>query len=169
MAALSDVLLVLLADRPGTSHQLQGRHIEALGPDARVDITRIAWTLARQERLGLVRTTAASAQAKQRVYALTEAGSRRQRMWLLRLPADAGPDDIRTRVLLAVEATDRDTFETVVAVCLAHLELSRLPGDPDGREPALTSQVARTELADASLAAQLDWLRRLRARPRKRD
>lgn len=169
MAALGDVLLVLLGDRPGTAHDLQQRHNATFGPAERVDISRVSWTLTRQERLGFVRAANASRPAKQLQFELTDAGVRRQRMWMLRVPADFTPDDIRSRVLLAVTATDRSTFETVVAVCLALLELHRLRTEEPQPAAVLSPASARAELADAALAAQLSWLQNLRSRPRDRD
>jgi hypothetical protein len=169
MAALGDVLLVLLGDGAGTAHDLQRRHNATFGPDERVDISRVSWTLTRQERLGFVRAVAVPGQPKQRRFELTEAGGRRQRTWLLRVPADAGADDIRTRVLLAVAAADRSTFEMVVAVCLAHLELSRLRTDGTRPAAALSADRARAELAEAALTAQFTWLQGMRSRPRDRD
>jgi hypothetical protein len=133
-----------------------------------VDISRITWTLAREERLGSVRTTGSPGRAKPE-YELTATGERRQRTWMLRVPDDVTPDDILVRALLAIQVADRATFETIVAVCLAHVELNRL-GDADlRREGALTPKTARAELADAALAAQLGWLQTLRTRPRERD
>lgn len=164
--ALGDVLLVLLGDGPGTTYDLQRRHNAAFGPDERVDISRVSWTLIRQERLGDVRVINAARPAKQRRFELTDAGRRHQREWLLRVPADATFDDVRTRVLLAVAAADRPTFETVVAVCLAHVELSMRPSPSDA---PLSPGRARAELAGAVLAAQLAWLQGLRHRPRDRD
>jgi DNA-binding PadR family transcriptional regulator len=169
MAALGDVLLVLLGDQPGTAHDLQQRHNATFGPQERVDISRVSWMLTRQERLGYVRAANASRPAKQRQFELTEAGARRQRMWMLRVPADCTPDDIRTRVLLAVTAADRSTFETVVAVCLALLELNTLRVDEPQPTAVLSAASARAELAAAALAAQLSWLQTLRSRPRDRD
>jgi hypothetical protein len=88
-------------------------------------------------------------------------------MWLLRVPPDAGADEVRTRVLLAIEATDRATFDMVVSVCLAHLELSRLRTDI--HREALSAEAARAELTDATLAAEVGWLQSLRTRQRQRD
>jgi DNA-binding PadR family transcriptional regulator len=169
MTTLGDVLLVLLADRGGTAHDIQQRHAATFGPQMRVDISRVTWTLTRQERLGYVRAAASPARSRQRRYELTETGARRQRMWLLRVPPDADPDDVRTRVLLAIEATDRATFDMVVQVCLAHLELSRLRTDPGHPDAALSPQSARAELINAGLAAEVNWLHSLRSRPRRRD
>jgi len=168
VTALGDVLLVLLGGRPGTTHDVQRRHAETFGPDEQVDISRVAWTLSRQERLGFVRAVATAAQPRQRRYELTEAGGRRQRSWLLRVPSTFTPEDIRTRVLLAVTATDRATFDMVVGVCLAHLELSRLR-EPGLSAPVLSAAAARAELADAALAAEVAWLHSLRTRHRERD
>ena len=169
MTALGDVLLVLLADHGGTAHDIQRRHAATFGADQRVDISRVTWTLTRQERLGFVRSAASPAHARQRRYELTEAGSRRQGMWMLRVPADFGAEDVRTRVLLAIEASDRATFEMVVSVCLAHLELSRLRAAPGRPDAPLSAESARVELVDAALAAEVTWLQNLRARRRERD
>ena len=169
MLALGDVLLVLLADHGGTAHDIQRRHNATLGPDQRIDISRVNWTLTRQERLGLVRSAASPLHARQRQWELTETGSRRQRMWLLRVPADFTPDDIRTRVLLAIEAADRATYEMVVSVCLAHLELTRLRTEQPHPERPLSAETARAELAEAALLAEVAWLQTLRTRHRERD
>ena len=169
MTALGDVLLVLLADRGGTAHDIQLRHAATFGADQRVDISRVSWTLTRQERLGFVRSAASPAQARQRRYELTEEGARRQRMWMLRVPADFSAEDVRTRVLLAIESTDRATFEMVVSVCLAHLELSRLRTNPGRPGAPLSADSARAELTDAGLAAEVTWLQGLRTRARQRD
>ena len=167
MTTLGDVLLVLLADSGGTAHDIQRRHAATFGGAQRVDISRVAWTLSRQERLGFVRSAASPTHARQRRYELTETGERRQRMWLLRVPPEAGAEEIRTRVLLAIEATDRATFEMVVSVCLAHLELSRLRTELN--KTALSAEAARAELTDATLAAEVGWLQSLRTRQRQRD
>lgn len=169
MTTLGDVLLVLLADQGGTAHDIQQRHAGAFGPEKRVDISRVTWTLTRQERLGFVRAAASPARSRQRRYELTETGDRRQRMWLLRVPPDADAEDVRTRALLAIEATDRATFDMVIQVCLAHLELSRLRADPGQPDAALSTQSARAELTDATLAAEVRWLQSLRTRQRQRD
>ncbi|WP_203818052.1 hypothetical protein [Paractinoplanes ferrugineus] len=169
MLALADVLLVLLGDRPGTAHEIQCRHADTFGPHERVDISRVTWTLGRQERLGLVRSRATPAQPRRRSWALTDAGARRQRMWLLRVPAEFTPDDVRIRVLLAVAATDRATFDMVVQVCLAQLELSRLRAAPAPASADLSPASARAELTDAALAAEVAWLRSLHTRRRARD
>ena len=168
MAALSDVLLVLVGAEPGTAHDIQRRHARAFGADQSVDVTRVVKTLAREERLGSV-TTASTGRAQQRLYALTEAGDRRQRAWMLRVPAGAGADDIRVRVLLALAAADRVTYESVLSACVAHLELLRPRTDPPAPDAALSPEEARRELADAYLNAQLVWVRDLRARRRDRD
>jgi len=169
MAALGDVLLVLLGGGPGTAHDLQQRHAATLGPDHVVDVTRVAWTLSRLERHGDVQSGPMPGRPKQLRFALTEAGDHKQRTWMLGLPADATPEEIRTRVLLAVEATDRSTFEMVVAVCLARLEVGRRQAVPAHRGRAITAETARAELAEASATAQLAWLRQLSARHRERD
>ncbi|WP_433378457.1 hypothetical protein ACQPZX_11720 [Actinoplanes sp. CA-142083] len=168
MTTLGDVLLVLLADRGGTAHDIQRRHAGTFGSGQRVDISRVAWTLSRHERLGLVRSAASPTHARQRRYEITETGERRQRMWLLRVPPDAGAEEVRTRVLVAIEATDRATFEMVVSVCLAHVELSRLRTEPS-QAAALSAESARAELSDATLAAEVGWLHNLRTRRRQRD
>ncbi|MCU7727911.1 hypothetical protein ODJ79_29695 [Actinoplanes sp. KI2] len=169
MTALGDVLLVLLADRGGTAHDIQRRHAATFGSDQSVDIARVTWTLTRQERLGLVRSAASPAHPRQRHWEPTEEGSRRQRMWMLRMPADFSAEDVRTRVLLAIEATDRATFEMVLSVCLAQIELTRLRAGPGPPDAALTAEAARAELADAGLAAEVTWLQTLRLRRRERD
>jgi len=169
VTALGDVLLVLLADSGGTAHDIQRRHAATFGTDQSVDIARVTWTLTRQERLGFVRSAAFPTHARQRRWELTEEGSRRQRMWMLRMPSDFSAEDVRTRVLLAIEATDRATFEMVLSVCLAQLELTRLRADPGRPGAALTADAARAELADAGLAAEVTWLQNLRLRQRDRD
>jgi len=169
VTALGDVLLVLLADGGGTAHDIQRRHAATFGADQSVDIARVTWTLSRQERLGFVRSAGSPTQARQRHWELTDEGGRRQRMWMLRMPSDFSAEDVRTRVLLAIEATDRPTFEMVLSVCLAHLELTRLRADPGRPEAALTAEAARAELADASLVAEVTWLQNLRLRQRDRD
>jgi hypothetical protein len=169
VTALGDVLLVLLADSGGTAHDIQRRHAATFGADQSVDIARVTWTLTRQERLGFVRSAASPTHARQRRWELTEEGSRRQRMWMLRIPADFSAEDVRTRVLLAIEATDRATFEMVLSVCLAQLELTRLRAEPGRPGAPLTADAARAELADAGLAAEVTWLQNLRLRRRDRD
>jgi len=164
--ALGDVLLVLLAAGSGTAHDLQLRHAATVGPDQRVEVTRIGWALRRAERNGDVRSTAAPRRPKQRLFELTTAGEQRQRAWLLGVPADATAEDILVRVLLAVETADRATFDELVAVCLARLEARVLPAHHGG---TVSARTAREELAEASASAELAWLRELSARPRERD
>jgi hypothetical protein len=166
VAALGEVLLVLLAAGSGTAHDLQIRHAATLGPDQRVDVTRIGWALSRAERNGDVRSTAAPRRPKQRLHELTPSGEQRQRAWLLGVPADGAAEDIRTRVLLAVETADRATFDELIAVCLARLETKVLPQHHGG---AVSARTARAELAGAEASAELAWLRELSARPRERD
>ena len=168
-ALLGDVLLVLLADRGGTTHEIQRRHATTFGDAESVDISRISWTLTRQERLGLVRSAASPTHARQRRFELTDAGARRQRMWLLRVPPDATPDDISTRALLAIEAVDRSTFDMVISVCLTHLELTRLRTAPTTPDAPISAETARAELTDATLAAEVAWLQSLQSHPRERD
>jgi hypothetical protein len=169
VTALGDVLLVLLADSGGTAHDIQRRHAATFGSAQSVDIARVTWTLTRQERLGFTRSAASPTHARQRHWELTEEGSRRQRMWMLRMPSDFSAEDVRTRVLLAIEAADRPTFEMVLSVCLAHLELTRLRAEPGRPGATLTADAARAERADAGLASEVTWLQNLRLRRRDRD
>jgi DNA-binding PadR family transcriptional regulator len=167
-STLGDVVLVLLGDRPAGAHELRQRHAEALGPHRQVDITRVVATLTRQERLGYIRTDPALSRGSRRVWALTEAGDRRQRSWILAAGPDTDHDDILVRVLLAVAATDRATFDAVIAAGLRILE-QRRRRSPAGRAGAVTAPQALAEFDRALAVTTIDWLRRLRGRPRERD
>jgi hypothetical protein len=123
--------------------------------------------LTRQERSGLLRTEVT--RASQRSFVTTEAGHRRQRLWLLGVHPETDPDDILTRVLLAIAATDRPTFDIVTGSCLAALEVERLRAPAGHRAPPLSAESARQELDEATAAALLQWLSRIRGQPRARD
>src|SRR4051794_39794033 len=121
-STLGDILLVFLADEPGTAYDLRQRHAQTFGPHRAVDITRVMSTLGRQERFGYVRAEVGAEKRSRPVCVLTEAGERRQRSWMLDLPQEIGEADVLDRVLLAVTATDRTTFEAVLGSCIAAME-----------------------------------------------
>jgi DNA-binding PadR family transcriptional regulator len=164
---LGDAVLVLLGDRPATAHELHRRHAEALGPQRQVDITRVVATLTRQERLGYIRAEA-MARGPRRVWALTEAGRRRQRSWILEAGPATGHEDIVVRALLAVAAADRDTLDTVIAGGLRTLERRRRHA-PARRTGPVSAPQALADFDEALAVTTLDWLRRLRGRPREQD
>jgi DNA-binding PadR family transcriptional regulator len=168
-ATLGDLLLVFLADRPGTAYDLQQRHAQTFGSQRAVDVTRIGATLNRQERLGYVRTAAATAQSSRRVCTLTETGHHRQRSWLLEIPHDLSEADVIDRVLLAMTAADRATFDTVVAGCLATMETQRRRAGSRRQQPVRSAQHARAELDDMVASSVRAWLRQLAGRARWRD
>ncbi|WP_033341554.1 hypothetical protein [Catenuloplanes japonicus] len=162
---LADVLLVLLSDGPRTVQDLHQRHRDTLGPARQVDITRVVSTMTRLERLGHIRPDAARSRAQYRVWTVTDAGHRSWRAWILDVRAGAAQEDIVVRALLALAATDRPTYETVIAACTACLETRR--HHPRRRRP-LSAPDALDDLDDAVAATALRWLRRLRTRPRAR-
>ena len=164
---LGDAVLVLLGDRPATAHELHRRHAETLGPQRQVDITRVVATLTRQERLGYIRADEALSRGQRRVWALTEAGRRRQQSWILESTPDAGHEDIVVRALLAVAAADRDTFDTVIAAGLRTLELRRRPAAR--RTGPVSAPQALADFDHALAVTTLDWLRHLRGRRREQD
>ncbi|AEV84151.1 hypothetical protein ACWT_3128 [Actinoplanes sp. SE50] len=168
-ATLGDILLVFLADRPGSAYDLKQRHEQTFGADRAVDVLRVAQTLSRQEKSGYVRpSTRALPPRSPRVFTLTDAGLRRQFGWLLDVPPDAAGPDVLDRVLLAMAATERATFDAVVARCLAVLEAQRpRPGLP--RQDALSVRHARAELAVVMATSAIEWVRHLAQRPRERD
>ncbi|BCY11529.1 PadR family transcriptional regulator [Actinoplanes sp. L3-i22] len=167
-ATLGEILLVFLADRFGTPYELQQRHGQTFGPQEAVDVTRVMQALARQERLGNVRLAPVRS-GKQRVYALTEAGRRRQRAWIVDVPGNAGGADLVARVLLAMTATDRETFDAVVAACLAVVAAQRrdVSGLPAVR--VMSPLRARAKFDDAVSTSLVVWLHDLAAQPRERD
>jgi hypothetical protein len=123
--------------------------------------------MTRQERLGYVRTVRELSRER-RVMSLTDAGRRRQRSWLLDIGPATEHEDVLVRVLLAVVATDRPTFDTVIGACRAVLEVRRLRATAR-RVVTFSAADARAEFEDALLATTLDWLRDLQSRKRKRD
>ena len=169
-AILGDILLVFLADRPGTAYDLTQRHAQTFGPERAVDVLRVVAALNRQERLGTVRPSTRKALPRApRLYTPTDAGLDRQRAWLLGVPGDGTDQEVLDRVLLAMAATDRATFDAVVAACLSALE-SRRPRPGTRRRPAtLSAGEARAELEAAMAASAIGWVRRLAERPRERD
>lgn len=168
-ATLGDILLVFLADRPGSSHDLTQRYAQTFGPERAVDVLRVGQTLSRQERLGYVQIGNRRALSKLRLYALTEAGLRRQRAWIADLPAGSNAQDALDRVLLATAASDRATFDAVAAAALAVLESRRPQAGSRGLERVVSAQHARDELEAAMASSAIDWVRHLAARTRDRD
>lgn len=166
---LGDAVLVLLGDRPATAHELHRRHAEALGPRRQVDITRVVATLTRQERLGYIRADAALSRGPRRVWTLTGAGQQRQQSWMLAAGPGTDHEDILIRALLAVAAADRATFDTVIASSLRTLELRRRRGTPARRTGPVSAPQALADFDEALAVTTLDWLRRLRGRPREQD
>ncbi|XVV15911.1 hypothetical protein ACQP2X_16635 [Actinoplanes sp. CA-131856] len=165
-ATLGNILLVFLADRPGTAHELQQRHAQTFGRERSVDIARVLAALRRQERLGYVGTEAPAQPRRPVVCFLTDAGHARQRAWMLGVPADVTGEDVMARVLLATAAADRETFDAVIESCLTALKSQR----SRTRRPAmLEAGSALTEYEDAVAASLVAWLRRLAGRPRRRD
>ncbi|WIN00624.1 hypothetical protein ACTOB_004339 [Actinoplanes oblitus] len=165
-ATLGDILLVFLADRPATPHELQQRHATTFGPEQVVGINRVVAALNRQEKLGHVRPLDGAARRGPRVCALTDAGRDRQRAWLLDVPDRLTRAEVLDRVLLTMAATDRATFEAVIAGCLAVLEPQRR------RRPArarVSAPYALAEYEDAVTATLCEWLRDLAGRTRERD
>ncbi|GIF09062.1 hypothetical protein [Actinoplanes siamensis] len=160
---LGDTLLVFLADRPGTAYDLRQRHAQTFGERGAVDVLRVVAALKRLERLGHVRTGGS------KTFTLTDTGHRRQRSWILDVSRDASGQDILDRVLLAMAATERETFDAVVASCLAVLESRRPRGGPRGPEPLVSAPRARAELDAVMAASALKWVRHLAGRPRERD
>jgi DNA-binding PadR family transcriptional regulator len=168
-ATLGDLLLVFLADRPGTAYDLQQRHAQTFGADRVVDVTRVGATLNRLERLGYVRTAAVTRPGTRRVCTLTDAGRARQRAWMLDVPESPGGTDVVDRVLLATTAADRVTFDAVVGACLAVLEAQRQRAASHRTVAAVSARQARAELDDIMADSVLTWLRWLAGRPRGRD
>jgi DNA-binding PadR family transcriptional regulator len=168
-ATLGDLLLVFLADRPGTAFDLQQRHAHTFGPDRVVDVTRVGAALNRQERLGHVRTAAVASPGSRRVCTLTDAGRVRQRAWMLDVPDDPAGADVVDRVLLAMAAADRATFDAVVGACLAALEAQRQRVAGHHTVAVVSARQARAELDDIMADSVLTWLRWLAGRPRGRD
>ncbi|GAA4607660.1 DNA-binding PadR family transcriptional regulator [Actinoplanes octamycinicus] len=165
-ATLGDMLLVFLADRPATPYELQQRHAATFGPEHAVGINRVVNAVNRQERLGHVRLLNGAARRAPRVCTLTETGRERQRAWLLDIPQQLTRSEVLDRVLLTMAAADRETFETVIAGCLAVLE-------PQRRRRHTTATVsaphALAEYEDAVTGALCKWLRDLSGRTRDRD
>ncbi|MGX6601294.1 hypothetical protein ACWKSP_04015 [Micromonosporaceae bacterium Da 78-11] len=168
-STLGDLLLVLLADEPGTANELQQRHARTFGQEHAIDVTRIISTLTRQERLGYLRAEIAQARGARPVCSVTEAGRRRQQAWLLELGPEASEADVRDRVLLAVTATDRPTFDTVLGSCIAAMEARRRRADVGEPAAAVSVREALAEFDGAMTSSVLDWLHHLRGRPRTRD
>ncbi|MEU4623641.1 PadR family transcriptional regulator [Actinoplanes sp. NPDC023801] len=168
-ATLGDLLLVFLADRPGTAYDLQQRHTQTFGPDRVVDVTRVGATLNRLERLGYVRTAAVVRPGTRRVCTVSDAGRARQRAWLLDVPAGPAGTDVVDRVLLAMTAADRATFDAVVGACLTAMQAQRQRAAGHNTAVAVSAPAARAELDDIMADSVLTWLRRLAGRPRGRD
>jgi DNA-binding PadR family transcriptional regulator len=167
-ATLGDLLLAFLADRPGTAYDLQQRHVQTFGPDRVVDVARVGAALNRLERLSYVRT-AAVASGSRRVCTLTDTGRARQRAWMLSVPESPTGTDVVDRVLLAIAAADRVTFDAVVGTCLAALEAQRQQAAGHRTVTAMSVRQARAELDDIMADSVLTWLRWLAGRPRGRD
>ncbi|MFI1996359.1 hypothetical protein [Actinoplanes sp. NPDC020271] len=165
-ATLGDILLVFLADSPGSAYELRQRHAQTFGADRGVDVLRVVASLTRQERLGHVR--ASGRRRGPRTYTLTENGQRRQRAWMLDVPADASGPDVLDRVLLAMAATDRVTFDAVVASCLVALESQRARPASRRRE-VVSAPDARAELEAMMASSAIRWVRHLAGRRRERD
>ncbi len=164
-ATLGDILLVFLADGPGSAYELRQRHARTFGADRAVDVLRVVAALTRQERLGHVRT---GGRRGPRTYTLTEAGQLRQRAWILDVPPEAGGQDVLDRVLLAMAATDRATFDAVVASCLVALESQRTRPASRRRE-VVSAPDARAELEAMMASSAIKWVRHLAGRRRERD
>ncbi|MEU4237548.1 hypothetical protein [Actinoplanes sp. NPDC026619] len=161
-ATLGDLLLVLLHDRPGSSHELRQRHAAALGPRNEVNIKRVEAALTRQQRLGYVRTEEALSRGRKRVWVLTDAGRRRGRDWLLEDGPGSEVEDVVVRALIALAADGIDV-EAVVGSGVAALE-RRLPRPVAGGRHLGTIAEVRAAYEDETVKATLRWLRRLHAR-----
>ncbi|GAA2710216.1 hypothetical protein [Actinoplanes palleronii] len=165
-ATLGDILLVFLADWPATAYELQQRHATTFGAERAVDVTRVMAALSRQEKLGYVELRKGAARKSPRTCALTEAGRLRQRAWILDVPDELSGAEILDRVLLAMAATDRPTFEAVVEQCLTALDAQL----PRRRHRAVVSApYALAEYEDVVAASTRKWLRELVGRRRERD
>lgn len=164
-ATLGDILLVFLADGPGSAYELRQRHSRTFGPDRAVDVLRVVAALTRQERLGHVRN---SGRRGPRTYTLTEAGVLRQRAWIREVPPESTGQEVLDRVLLAMAATERSTFDAVVAACLAVLEAQRARAGSRKRE-VVSAQDARAELEAMMASSAIKWVRHLAGRRRERD
>ncbi|WP_189330257.1 hypothetical protein [Actinoplanes ianthinogenes] len=160
------MLLVFLADRPATPHELQQRHAGTFGPQRAVGINRVVAALSRQEKLGHVRLLNGATRRAPRVCTLTDSGRERQHAWILDVPGRLTPAEVLDRVLLTMAATDRATFEEVIARCLAVLE-------PQRRRRTTRAMVsaphALAEYEDAVTSTLCTWLRDLSGRTRDRD
>ncbi|XVU28764.1 hypothetical protein ACQPZJ_17415 [Actinoplanes sp. CA-054009] len=165
-ATLGNILLVFLADRPGTAHELQQRHAQTFGRERSVDIARVLAALRRQERLGYVGTETSRPRRPLTCF-LTDAGYEHQRSWMLDVPPGVTGEDVIVRVLLATAAADRETFDAVIDSCLRTLKAQR-PGGRRSR-PVLAAGNALAEYEDALSTSLQAWLRRLAGRPRERD
>jgi DNA-binding PadR family transcriptional regulator len=169
-ATLGDILLVFLADEPGTAYELQQRHAQTFGAQRAVDVMRVVSTLNRQERLGYVGTRRRSASTRTpRIYTLTEAGRRRQQSWIVDVPGDVSGPDVVDRVLLATAASGRTTFDAVLASCLTVLESQRPRTGSRKRDPVISARHARAELEAVVTSSVIKWMRELTGRPRERD
>jgi hypothetical protein len=168
-ATLGDILLVFLADRPGSAHELTQRYAQTFGPERAVDVLRVGQTLSRQERLGHVQISNRKTLSKSRLYTLTDAGRGRQRSWIVDVPEGSSGPDVLDRVLLATAATDRATFDAVVAASLVALGARRPRSGSRKRQPVVTAGHARAELDAAMASTAIEWVRRLAERPRERD
>ena len=165
---LGDILLVLLDDRPGTAHDLHQRHAATLASVYPVDIGRVVSSLGRQGRSGYVDAGETPAGSRKRMWQLTDDGHDRQRAWLLDIRPGASVQEILIRTLLALEAADRGTFEAVVDSCVTVVEQRRsLLNAKRARTVEVAGALAEYERAE--LTTLIDWLRSLRARPRRRD
>ncbi|MFC4063679.1 hypothetical protein [Actinoplanes subglobosus] len=167
-ATLGDILLVFLADRPGTAHDLQQRHAQTFGQQRAVDVTRVGATLRRLERQGHVRDLTTAKLAIRRICTVTDAGRQRQRSWLLDVPAEmTGPEAV-DRVLLAMTASDRATFEQVAAACVATLE-ARHQREARMPRPVMSARYALEEFEDVVTVSAITWISDLTGRCRERD
>ncbi len=165
-ATLGDILLVFLADRPATAYELQQRHAATFGPQRAVGVNRVVAALNRQEKLGHIHLLRGVTRKAPQVCATTEAGRLRQRAWILEVPPGPGVAEVLDRVLLAMAAADRATFEAVVQRCLAAMEASR---SRRRARPVVSAPNALAEYDDVVAASLRKWLRGLAGRPRERD
>ncbi|GIF23483.1 DNA-binding PadR family transcriptional regulator [Actinoplanes tereljensis] len=163
-ATLGDILLVMLGDRPASAYELRQRHAEALGAAHRLDVRRVEVALVRLQRVGHVYTDQVLSHGAKRVWSITEAGRHRQRSWIVDVGPEEAVEDLVARVLIALAATDRATFEAVVESCLTRFE---------GRRPRVARRAGVTTPAEARSAfdtevakATLRWLQQLRTHDR---
>jgi len=165
---LGDLLLVLLGDVSASAHQVQQRHAATFGSLYPAEITRVMPVLRRQAAFGYIRPGGTAARNNQPVWQLTETGRHRQHAWQLDIRPGADSHELLIRVLLAVEAADRGTYEAVIDTCLAMVEQRRNQSRLR-RGPMLATADVRAEFARVESAALVEWLRKLRGRYRRRD